>query len=190
MIRLSRDRGLRDRERQERGLWLEKRDRAPRRASRCFAQRTSRATGQRCARCRSARAPSLTGIKPLPPRYPDHSIFIAEDLTASDAATMEPEPSSVLRPSVAAHFARRDPRPFVRHSRRRRNRAARARIPNGTPVILDGATGSLRLSPPPRKSTASQAPGANENPTPAGHGARARDGHDQGQPSRFGLRQH
>ncbi|MGE5736378.1 MAG: glucose PTS transporter subunit IIA, partial [Acidobacteriota bacterium] len=32
----------------------------------------------------------LTGIKPMPPAYPERSVLIAEDLTASDAATMEP----------------------------------------------------------------------------------------------------
>ncbi len=92
----------------------------------------------------------LTGIKPLPPRYPDHSILIAEDLTASDAATMEAGTVvgfATLRGGATSHvaiLARSLGIPAVAGIEPRA-----LDIPNGTPVILDGATGSVRLSPPP-----------------------------------------
>jgi phosphocarrier protein FPr len=92
----------------------------------------------------------LTGIKAMPPAYPERSILIAEDLTASDAATMEPGRVvgfATLRGGATSHvaiLARSLGIPAVAGIDPRS-----LEIPNGTPVILDGAKGSLRLSPPP-----------------------------------------
>lgn len=90
----------------------------------------------------------LTGIKPMPPAYPERSVLIAEDLTASDAATMEPGRVvgfATLRGGATSHvaiLARSLGIPAVAGIEPRA-----LEIPNGTPVILDGAKGSLRLSP-------------------------------------------
>src|SRR5512133_1310558 len=92
----------------------------------------------------------LTGIKPMPPAYPERSVLIAEDLTASDAATMEPGRVvgfATLRGGATSHvaiLARSLGIPAVAGIEPRA-----LEIPNGTPVILDGAKGSLRLSPEP-----------------------------------------
>lgn len=91
----------------------------------------------------------LTGITPLPPQYPKHSVLIAEDLTPSDAATMEAGTVvgfATVRGGATSHvaiLARSLGIPAIAgiepHA---------LEVPNGTPVILDGAKGSLRLSPP------------------------------------------
>ena len=91
----------------------------------------------------------LTGIKQMPPSYPERSVLIAEDLTASDAATMEPGRVvgfATLRGGATSHvaiLARSLGIPAVAGIEPRA-----LEIPNGTPIILDGAKGSLRLSPP------------------------------------------
>ena len=91
----------------------------------------------------------LTGITQTPPAYPERSVLIAEDLTASDAATMEPGTVvgfATLRGGATSHvaiLARSLGIPAVAGIEPRA-----LEIPNGTPVILDGAKGSLRLSPP------------------------------------------
>jgi multiphosphoryl transfer protein len=91
----------------------------------------------------------LTGIKQLAPTYPERSLLIAEDLTASDAATMEAGTVvgfATLRGGATSHvaiLARSLGIPAVAGIEPRA-----LEIPNGTPVILDGAKGSLRISPP------------------------------------------
>ena len=70
----------------------------------------------------------LTGIKQMPPTYPERSVLIAEDLAASDAAAMEARNGRRFRYRTRRRdFARRDSRPFVRHSRGCRHRASRSR---------------------------------------------------------------
>jgi phosphocarrier protein FPr len=91
----------------------------------------------------------LTGVKQLPPQYPEHSVLIAEDLTPSDAATLDAGTVvgfATVRGGATSHvaiLARSLGIPAVAgvepHA---------LEIPNGTPVIIDGAKGSLRLSPP------------------------------------------
>ena len=91
----------------------------------------------------------LTGIKQMPPTYPERSVLIAEDLAASDAATMEAGTVvgfATLRGGATSHvaiLARSLGIPAVAGIEPRA-----LEVPNGTPVILDGAKGSLRLSPP------------------------------------------
>jgi phosphocarrier protein FPr len=91
----------------------------------------------------------LTGIKQMPPTYPERSVLIAEDLAASDAATMETGTVvgfATVRGGATSHvaiLARSLGIPAIAgiepHA---------LEVPNGTSVILDGAKGSLRLSPP------------------------------------------
>ena len=91
----------------------------------------------------------LTGIKQAAPQYPERSVLIAEDLTASDTATMEPGRVvgfATLRGGATSHvaiLARSLGIPAVAGIEPRA-----LEVKNGTPVILDGAKGSLRLSPP------------------------------------------
>jgi phosphocarrier protein FPr len=91
----------------------------------------------------------LTGITQMPPSYPERSVLIAEDLTASDAATMEAGTVvgfATVRGGATSHvaiLARSLGIPAVAGIEPRA-----LEVPNGTPVILDGAKGSLRLSPP------------------------------------------
>lgn len=110
-----------------------------------LAQRANdvRDVGQRVLR-------HLTGITQPPPAYPERSVLIAEDLTPSDAAAMEPGTVvgfATLRGGATSHvaiLARSLGIPAVAGIEPRA-----LEIPNGTPVILDGAKGSLRLSPEP-----------------------------------------
>jgi len=91
----------------------------------------------------------LTGISQVLPQYPEHSVLIAEDLTPSDTAAIEggkvvgfatvhggaTSHVAILARSLGiAAVAGIDPRALE--------------VPNGTAVILDGAKGWLRLSPP------------------------------------------
>lgn len=90
----------------------------------------------------------LTGVEVAEPEYPANTILIAEDLTPSDTANLNRArvlgfcTSSGGASSHVAILARSldipmvagiDPRAFD--------------VPNGTPVILDGARGELRLNP-------------------------------------------
>ena len=91
----------------------------------------------------------LTGVTPLPPQYPVRSVLIAEDLTPSDAATIEAGTVvgfATVRGGATSHvaiLARSLGIPAVAGIEPRA-----LEVSNGTPVILDGAKGSLRLSPP------------------------------------------
>ena len=91
----------------------------------------------------------LTGITQMPPTYPEHSVLIAEDLTPSDAATMEAGAVvgfATVRGGATSHvaiLARSLGIPAVAGIEPRA-----LEVPNGTPAILDGAKGSLLLSPP------------------------------------------
>ncbi len=94
----------------------------------------------------------LTGITPMTPQYPARSVLLAEDLTPSDAATIEPGTVvgfATLRGGATSHvaiLARSLGIPAVAGIEPRA-----LEVPNGTPVILDGSRGSLRLSPPPEE---------------------------------------
>ncbi|HTL29861.1 MAG TPA: phosphoenolpyruvate--protein phosphotransferase, partial [Tepidisphaeraceae bacterium] len=92
----------------------------------------------------------LTGITRMDPSYPHGSILIAEDLTPSDAATMEGGAVvgfATVRGGATSHvaiLARSLEIPAVAGIEPRA-----LEIANGTPVILDGAKGLLRENPPP-----------------------------------------
>jgi phosphocarrier protein FPr len=92
----------------------------------------------------------LTGVTHKPPTYPEGSILIAEDLTPSDTATMERGrvvAFATVRGGATSHvaiLARSLEIPAIAGIE-----ARALEVANGTPVILDGAKGSLRLNPPP-----------------------------------------
>ncbi len=92
----------------------------------------------------------LTGVARTPPKYPDGSVLIAEDLTPSDTATMEGGAVvgfATVRGGATSHvaiLARSLEIPAIAGIEPRALDVA-----NGTPVILDGAKGSIRLDPPP-----------------------------------------
>jgi phosphocarrier protein FPr len=94
----------------------------------------------------------LTGVTRMPPQYPEGSILIAEDLTPSDAATMEGGAVvgfATVRGGATSHvaiLARSLEIPAVAGTEPRV-----LEIANGTSVILDGAKGSLQLNPPPEE---------------------------------------
>lgn len=92
----------------------------------------------------------LTGVTHRAPTYPEGSILIAEDLTPSDTATMERGRVvgfATVRGGATSHvaiLARSLEIPAIAGVEPRALEVA-----NGTPVILDGAKGSLRFNPPP-----------------------------------------
>jgi len=90
----------------------------------------------------------LTGIKREAPSYPDSAVLIAEDLWPSDTAAMEHSKVlgfATVRGGATSHvaiIARSLGIPALAGI------APRAlELANGTPVILDGSKGSLRLNP-------------------------------------------
>jgi phosphoenolpyruvate-protein phosphotransferase len=90
----------------------------------------------------------LTGIKRQAPSYPANAVLIAEDLTPSDTASMERGKVmgfATVRGGATSHvaiLARSLGIPALAGVE------ARAMdLPNGTPVILDGSKGTLRLNP-------------------------------------------
>ena len=91
----------------------------------------------------------LTGITQTPPQYPEHSVLIAEDLTPSDAATMEAGTVvgfATVRGGATSHvaiLARSLGIPAVAGIEPRA-----LEVQDNTPAILDGSKGSLRLNPP------------------------------------------
>ncbi|MDX2230784.1 MAG: phosphoenolpyruvate--protein phosphotransferase [Leptolyngbyaceae cyanobacterium bins.349] len=97
----------------------------------------------------------LTGIAEQPTRYPEHCILLAEDLNPSDTATMDQ--GRVLgfctvgggATSHVSILARSMDIPAIAGSEPRI-----MDLPNGTPVILDGSKGTLRLNPSPAEMTA------------------------------------
>ena len=92
----------------------------------------------------------LTGVVRQPQVYPEGSILIAEDLTPSDTATMERgrvAGFATVRGGATSHvaiLARSLDIPAIAGIE-----PAALEIPNGQPLILDGAKGSLRLRPTP-----------------------------------------
>lgn len=90
----------------------------------------------------------LTGVVRQRPVYPEGSILIAEDLTPSDAATMERNVVAgfaTVRGGATSHvaiLARSLEIPAIAGIEPRALDVA-----PGTPVILDGGKGSLRLNP-------------------------------------------
>ncbi|NJO81185.1 MAG: phosphoenolpyruvate--protein phosphotransferase [Cyanobacteria bacterium RM1_2_2] len=90
----------------------------------------------------------LTGVSIESTAYPDNCILLAEDLTPSDTATMEK--GKVLgfctvgggATSHVSILARSMDIPAIAGAEQRI-----MELPNGTPVILDGSKGKLRLNP-------------------------------------------
>src|SRR4030095_16130086 len=91
----------------------------------------------------------LTGVVRQTATYPEGSILIAEDLTPSDTATMERGRVvgfATVRGGATSHvaiLARSLDIPALAGIEPRA-----LEIANGTPVILEGAKGSLCLNPP------------------------------------------
>jgi len=94
----------------------------------------------------------LTGIKRKAPSYPANAVLIAEDLTPSDTASMERGKVmgfATVRGGATSHvaiLARSLGIPALAGIE-----ARALELPNGTPVILDGSKGTLRLNPSPEK---------------------------------------
>ena len=90
----------------------------------------------------------LTGIKRKAPSYPVNAVLIAEDLTPSDTASMERGKVmgfATVRGGATSHvaiLARSLGIPALAGVE-----ARAMELPNGTPVILDGSKGTLRLNP-------------------------------------------
>src|SRR6516225_10612845 len=90
----------------------------------------------------------ITGIKREPPSYPANAVLIAEDLTPSDTAAMERGKVmgfATVRGGATSHvaiLARSLGIPALAGIE-----ARAMELPNGTPVILDGSKGTLRLNP-------------------------------------------
>jgi multiphosphoryl transfer protein len=90
----------------------------------------------------------LTGIKREAPSYPANAVLIAEDLTPSDTAAMERGNVmgfATVRGGATSHvaiLARSLGIPALAGIE-----ARALELPNGTPVILDGSKGTLRLNP-------------------------------------------
>ncbi len=91
----------------------------------------------------------LTGVTHQPPSYPEGTILIAEDLTPSDTATMERGRVvgfATVRGGATSHvaiLARSLDIPAIAGVE-----PAALEVTNGTPVIIEGGKGSLRLNPP------------------------------------------
>jgi phosphocarrier protein FPr len=91
----------------------------------------------------------LTGVVYMPQAYPEGAILIAEDLTPSDTATMESGRVvgfATVRGGATSHvaiLARSLEIPAIAGIEPRA-----LEIPADTPVILDGAKGTLQLNPP------------------------------------------
>jgi multiphosphoryl transfer protein len=94
----------------------------------------------------------LTGIKRKAPSYPANAVLIAEDLTPSDTAAMERGKVmgfATVRGGATSHvaiLARSLGIPALAGIE-----ARAMELPNGTPVILDGSKGALRLNPSPQE---------------------------------------
>ena len=90
----------------------------------------------------------LTGVKREAPSYPQNAVLIAEDLTPSDTATMERGKVmgfATVRGGATSHvaiLARSLGIPALAGIE-----ARALELANGTPVILDGSKGTLRLHP-------------------------------------------
>ena len=90
----------------------------------------------------------LTGIKRKAPSYPANAVLIAEDLTPSDTASMERGKVmgfATVRGGATSHvaiLARSLGIPALAGVE-----ARAMELPNGTPMILDGSKGTLRLNP-------------------------------------------
>jgi phosphocarrier protein FPr len=94
----------------------------------------------------------LTGATAETVSYPNSSILLAEDLTPSDTATMEP--GKVLGFCTVGGGATSHVSILARSMDIPAIAGAEPRImdlPNGTPVILDGGKGRLRLNPSPEE---------------------------------------
>ena len=94
----------------------------------------------------------LTGVKREAPSYPANAVLIAEDLTPSDTATMERGKVmgfATVRGGATSHvaiLARSLGIPALAGIE-----ARALELANGTPVILDGSKGTLRLNPSPEE---------------------------------------
>jgi multiphosphoryl transfer protein len=96
----------------------------------------------------------LTGMKREAPSYPANAVLIAEDLTPSDTAAMERGKVmgfATVRGGATSHvaiLARSLGIPALAGVEARAMDLA-----NGTPVILDGSKGTIRLNPSPEEIT-------------------------------------
>ncbi len=96
----------------------------------------------------------LTGIKREAPSYPANAVLIAEDLTPSDTAAMERGKVmgfATVRGGATSHVAI-----LARSLGIPALAGVEARaldLANGTPVILDGSKGTIRLNPTPEEMT-------------------------------------
>src|SRR6478736_877889 len=96
----------------------------------------------------------LTGIKRKAPSYPGNAVLIAEDLTPSDTASMERGKVmgfATVRGGATSHVAI-----LARSLGIPALAGVEARaldLANGTPVILDGSKGTIRLNPTPEEMT-------------------------------------
>jgi phosphoenolpyruvate-protein phosphotransferase len=94
----------------------------------------------------------LTGIERKAPSYPANAVLIAEDLTPSDTAAMQRGKVmgfATVRGGATSHvaiLARSLGIPALAGIE-----ARAMELPNGTPVILDGSKGILRLNPSPKE---------------------------------------
>ena len=94
----------------------------------------------------------LTGVKREAPSYPANAVLIAEDLTPSDTAAMERGKVmgfATVRGGATSHvaiLARSLGIPALAGIE-----ARALELANGTPVILDGSKGTLRLNPSPEE---------------------------------------
>ena len=131
----------------------------------------------------------LTGIKRKAPSYPANAVLIAEDLTPSDTATMERGKVmgfATVRGGATSHVAI-----LARSLGIPALAGVEARaldLANGTPVILDGSKGTLRLNPTPEEMTKVARGAGPPRETAKGRPracARARDDHRR-TPSRSG----
>lgn len=94
----------------------------------------------------------LTGVETESVAYPSNSILLAEDLTPSDTATMES--GKVLGFCTVGGGATSHVSILARSMDIPAIAGAEPRImdlPNGTPVILDGSKGKMRLNPSPEE---------------------------------------
>jgi phosphoenolpyruvate-protein phosphotransferase len=96
----------------------------------------------------------ITGVDISPPEYPQNSVLIAEDLTPSDTAALDRSRVAgfcTTRGGATSHvaiLARSLGLPALAGVE-----PAALELPNGSPVILDGNAGTLRLRPSPEEVT-------------------------------------
>ena len=76
-----------------------------------------------------------------PPAADGEGVLVARDLTPAEAAGLDLDAvHGVVLADGSADLARGDPGPLARHPAGRRGRAATcSTVPEGTPIVIDGA---------------------------------------------------